>query len=160
MDTSKTTNDSTHHFFMRIIVWIMRWMTRYAGFITRPLIRIYGNHEIIACGMRNEDNSVAVMYTPKTGHRNFAILLRQGNQWVRETSSSMENFSGSVVSRLSVPHAHNGMCYKLVGLTANGRRLSSPRITVKPATIYDSTLLIIESTTSRNVLFTWPYISP
>lgn len=156
MDTSEMTNDRMRHFFMRVMVWNMRWMTRYAGFIARPIVRVYGNNEIIACGLRNEDNSVAVIYTPKTGHRNHAVLLREGRQWVHETSNTIENFSGSVVSRLSVPRARNGMRYKMVGVTANGRRLSSPTITVKPATIYDSTLLEIESTTRRNVLFAWP----
>ncbi|GMA62180.1 hypothetical protein NZD89_20765 [Alicyclobacillus fastidiosus] len=156
MDTLEMTNDGRHHFFMRVMVWNMRWMTRYAGFIARPIVRVYGNNEIIACGLRNEDNSVAIIYTPKTGHRNHEVLLREGRQWVHETSNTMENFSGSVVSRLSLPRAQNGMRYKMVGVTANGRRLSSPAITVKPATIYDSTLLEIEATTPRNVLFAWP----
>lgn len=156
MDTTKVTNDGRHHFFMRVMVWNMRWMTRYAGFIARPIVRIYGNNEIIACGLRNEDNSVAVIYTPKTGHRDHAVLLREGRQWMHETSTPMENFSGSVVSRLSVPQAQNGMRYKMVGVTANGRRLSSPTITVKPTTINDPTLLEIESTTRRNVRFAWP----
>lgn len=157
MDTSEMTKTGSHHVFMRVMVWNMRWMTRYAGFIARPIVRAYGNNEIIACGLRNEDDSVAVIYTPKTGHRNHAVLLREGRHyWVHETSYTMENFSGSVVSRLSVPHAQNGMRYKMMGLTANGRRLSSPTITVKTETIYDSKLLEIESPTSRNVLFAWP----
>ncbi len=150
-------NGGMHHFFMRVMVWNMRWMTRYAGFIARPIIRVYGNNEIIACGLRNEDNSIAVIYTPKTGHRNHEVLLRQGRQWVHETSNTMENFSGSVVSRLSVPRAQNGMRYKMVGVAASVRRLSSPTITVKLATIYDSTLLEIESTTRQNVFFAWPH---
>lgn len=156
MDTSEITNDGMHHFLMRVMVWNMRWMTRYAGFIARPIVRVYGNNEIIACGLRNKDDSVAIIYTPKTGHRNHAVLLREVRQWVHETSNPMENFSGSVVSRLSLPHAQNGMRYKMVGVTANGRRLSSPTITVKPATICDSALLEIEVTTPRNVLFAWP----
>lgn len=156
MDTSEITNDGMHHFLMRVMVWNMRWMTRYVGFIARPIVRIYGNNEIIACGFRDEDNSVAIIYTPKTGHRNHSVLLREGRQWVHETSNTMENFSGSVVSRLSLPRAQNGMRYKMVGVTENGRRLSSPTITVKPATICDSALLEIEATTPRNVLFAWP----
>lgn len=156
MDISNSTNDRMHHFFMRVMVWNMRWMTRYAGPIVRPIVRIYGNNEIIACGLRNEDNSIAVIYTPKTGHRDHTVVLREERQWVQETSTTMENFSGSVVSRLSLPHAENGARYKLIGATGSGRRLSSPTITVKPTTIYDSTLLEIDLTPRRNVRFAWP----
>lgn len=155
MDTSDMTNASIHHFFMRVMVWNMRWMTRYAGFIARPLVRLYGNYEIIACGLRNEDNSVAVIYTPKRGHQNHAVLFREGRQWVHESFNTMENFSGSVVLRLSIPSAHNGMNYKMVGVTANGRRLYSPTITIKQSTVYDSTLLEIDSKSHQNVLFAW-----
>lgn len=156
MNTSDTTKNGIHHFFMRIMVWNMRWMTRYAGFIARPIVQIYGNNEIIACGLRNEDNTIAVIYTPKPGHQNHAVLLREEKHWVPETSTPAENFSGSVVSRRIVPQARNGMRYKMFGYKQNGRRLSSPTITVKPATIYDCSLLEIKSNTTRDILFTWP----
>lgn len=149
------TYDRMNHVFMRAIVWNMRWMTRHMGFIARPIVRLYGDNEIIACGLRNEDNTVAVIYTPKMGHRDHVVLRREGTQWVPEPFHPMDSFSGAVVSRLSVTGAQDGLRYKMVGWTEHGRRLTSPTITVKPATIYDPTLLETESVTRHSVHFSW-----
>lgn len=153
--TSRMTHDRMHHLFMRAMVWNMRWMSRYAGFIARPIVRAYGENEIIACGLRNAEGDVAIIYTPRTGHRDHAVRIREGRRWVNAMFNSTTNFSGSVVRCLSIPAAQNGMRYKVVGTTAGGRRLHSPTITVKAQTIYDHNLLEIKSFTDRGVLFSW-----
>jgi hypothetical protein len=134
---------AVHHFFMRVMVWNMRWMTRYVGFIAHPIVRIYGNNEIIACGLRDANDNVAIIYTPRTGHREHGVVLRKGRRWVTAPSKTAKNFSGSVVRCLEMPGAENGALYRMVGAKASGSRLSSPTITVKPSTVYDPALLDI-----------------
>ncbi|MDE2078925.1 MAG: hypothetical protein KGI73_00910 [Patescibacteria group bacterium] len=139
---------------MRIMVWNMRWMTRYVGFIARPIVRLYGDNEIIACGLRSEDGSVGIIYTPGTGHTNHSVVVREDGQWVPAAFNAASNFSGSVVRNLALPHAPSGTLFKMTGTKATGKQLSSPTITVKPRTAYEPELLEVRSE-GVGVAFSW-----
>lgn len=142
---------------MRFLVWNMRWMTRYIGFIARPCIRWYGEHEVIACGLREESGEVSLIYTPLPRHRAHRALVKERKGLWRETvSEARENFSGSVVRRIALPEAQVGSVYKMSGKTANGRTLSSPAIFIRQETIRDDGFLDIHFFNDGEVLFSWP----
>ena len=65
--------------FLLFLMWNMRWMTRYLGFIARPFVRWVASREVIACGMRPDDaDTVTVIFTPVAGHGEHTIAKRQG----------------------------------------------------------------------------------
>lgn len=142
---------------MRFVVWNMRWMTRYVGFIARPCIRWYGEHEVIACGLREESGEASLIYTPLPTHRAHRALVKEGKGPWRETvSEARENFSGSIVRRIALPEARVGSVYKMSGKTARGGTLSSPAIFIRQETIRDADLLDIRVFNDGEVLFSWP----
>ncbi len=143
-------------FLMRVMVWNMRWMTRHVGFVARPIVRWYGANEIIACGLRDSEGRVGMIYTPRSGHRDHRVLVRKGRRWLATGFKTTGPFAGPVVLHFAAPGAQNGLRFKLQGTTTRGRQLSSPNITVKPHTVYDPTLLDISwTTTNPSVLFSW-----
>lgn len=145
------------HVIMHMLVWNMRWMTRYLGIVARPIVRVYGENEIIACGLREEDGSVSIIYTPIPGHRNHRARMRGGDGlWRAAAFGARSNFSGSAVKRITLLGAKNGFVYKMAGENARGRTLSSPSILVKPDTVSNPDMLLIEPSADGSVLFSWP----
>ena len=144
-----------HHRLMRIMVWNMRWMTRHAGFIARPLVRLYGANEIIACGLRDEEGNVSIIFTPGAGHGGHHVVSLADGSWKNHVSTPMKNFSGAVVRRYDVPNVKNGVILRMRGQKENGSQLSSPKITVKPQTIYNLELLSIRPNDDKSVMFSW-----
>ena len=65
------------YIILRIMVWKMKWMTRYLGFIARPLISIYGDNEVIACGLRDLSGKVHIIYTPDEVKKEYGVLLKR-----------------------------------------------------------------------------------
>ena len=130
-------------------------MTRYFGFITRPLIRLYAANEIIACGLCEQSGNVSLIFTPAPNEQNFSVLLRQESWWQPVGHERARNFAGSTVRRFSVPHANTGDVYKMQGEKGSGRKITSPTITVKQETVYNPGLLGATPYDDGSVLFSW-----
>ncbi len=140
---------------LRFLVWNMRWMTRYVGFLARPIVRLYANQEVIACGLRETDGSVSLIYTPWPGRSEYQVVARRSAQWEPRTPIPAQNFSGSVVLRATVPDAQVGEHYKITAKNHHGRLLASPEITIKERTVYDRTVLSVLPHTNGTVTFKW-----
>lgn len=144
-----------YHTMMRVMVWHMRWMTRYLGFIARPIVRLYGKTEVIACGLREENGSVSIVYTPLPGHHAHHVVLKEDGAWKQTPFSALKNFSGSVVSRIGIPGAENGAVYKVKGKTARGKILSSPQLFIKETTAREAGFLSARTEHGGEILFSW-----
>lgn len=146
---------------MRFLVWNMRWMTRHLGPIVRPIVKWWGAHEVIACGMRSPGGEVRIIYTPPAGHSGHRVRLRATGRavWSAAPHEERKNFSGSAVRAVAVPGARNGDALTMAAENARGRTLSSPSIIVKPETVHEPELLAIApepSSGDAGVLFSWP----
>lgn len=146
---------------MRFLVWNMRWMTRHLGSVARPVVRWWGAHEVIACGLRSGDGEVRIIYTPPAGHSGHRVRVRSAGEarWSTSPHDERENFSGSVVRTVAVPGASSGTALKMAAENARGKTLSSPAIIVKPETVSEPELLDIApvpSSPDGAVLFSWP----
>ncbi|MCH7883319.1 hypothetical protein IIA95_02810 [Patescibacteria group bacterium] len=139
---------------MRFMVWNMRWMTRYFGFIARPMVRFYASQEIIACGLSDEEGKTFIIYTPSKNVKNYVVHVLR-NKWLPKKTAVAPNFSGTVVSCRLVPDAESGDIYKVRAETARGRMLSSPAITNKGNTIYGDDLLNIAPLSNDSVYLSW-----
>lgn len=145
---------------MRVLVWNMRWMTRYLGFVARPITKWWGAHEVIACGVRSEGGEVRIIYTPLVGHSGHRSLARGADAlWRLMLHEERKNFSGSVVRTVAVPGASSGTALKMAAENARGKTLSSPAIIVKQETVSEPELLDIAPvplSPDDAVLFSWP----
>lgn len=146
---------SIRNFFMRFMVWNMRWMTRYSGFVAHTIVKFYGDNEIIACGFRDKNNKVMIIYTPGRNHRNHMLMVFRDHTWIPAALQPTKSFSGSVVLCVAVPDAQNGMLCKMRGIKTSGSSIKSPTIMVKPKTIYDPSLLEIQKIEEGSALFNW-----
>ena len=140
---------------LRFLVWNMCWMTRYAGFIARPLVRLYADREVIACGLREMDGSVSIIYTPWPGHREYRIAPRKGARREPLPRTPARNFSGTVVLKTLVPTARIGERYAITAQDACGRLFRSPDITIKERTVHNDALLAVSRRTRGSVTFEW-----
>ena len=139
---------------MRFMVWNMRWMTRYFGFIARPIVRFYASQEIIACGLSDEKGETFIIYTPSKNVKNYIVYVLR-DKWLPTQTVVVSNFSGTVVSRSLVSNATGGELYKVRAETARGRMLSSPTITNKGNTVYRDDLLNIVSLSNNSTYLNW-----
>ncbi len=140
---------------MRFMVWNMRWMSRYLGFVARPIARAYAGIEVIACGLRGRDGRVAIIYTPAAGRTGHHARVYDRRRWRPVESVQMADFSGPVVCQVLIPTARIGQQYRMRATNRLGWKISSPTITVKEATIYDPTLLMVTPTSDVTVTFSW-----
>ncbi|MDW7709933.1 MAG: hypothetical protein SCH98_05620 [Deferrisomatales bacterium] len=143
---------------MRILVWNMRWMTRYAGFIARPLVSWYAGREVIACGLAaRERGAVSLIYTPWHSRGEHSFYVRRGRSWVPIEAIPVEDFSGALVRQVLLPSVQPGdVCQARAADLTSGRTTSSPPITVKPGTKEDAALLRIQALPGGEALFSWP----
>ena len=51
------------HILLKFVVWNMRWMTRYLGFLARPVVSWMADREVIACGFRDTDGGVRIIFS-------------------------------------------------------------------------------------------------
>jgi hypothetical protein len=144
-----------HRSLMRFMVWNMRWMTRHAGFVARPIIRAYAGLEVIACGLRQTDADVAIIYTAAHGRTGHHVRVYDRRRWRPTEAVEMEDFSGSVVRRMLIPTARVGQRYRMFATTRLGRSVSSPTITVKEQTIHDPAPLTVTPSSDGSVTFSW-----
>ncbi len=140
---------------MRFMVWNMRWMSRYLGFVARPIVRAYAGIEVIACGLRGRDGRVAIIYTPASGRTGHHARVYDRRRWRPVESVQMGDFSGPVVCQVLIPTARIGQRYRMCATNRLGWKISSPTITVKEATIYDPRLLTVTPTSDVTVTFSW-----
>ena len=127
---------------MRFMVWNMRWMTRYFGFMAHPIVRFYASQEIIACGLNDKHGNAIVIYTPSKNTKNYNLYILR-NKWIPMQTLPSPNFSSPVVLSSALPNAIVGELYKMRAETSRGRTLSSPTITNKGNTIYMHDLLSV-----------------
>jgi hypothetical protein len=144
-----------HTSFMRFLVWNMRWATRYAGFAVRPMVRAYASVEVIACGLRERDARVAIMYSPAPGRTDYHARLYDHGRWRPVETVQMADFTSPSVHRVLIPRAHIGQRYRMRAKNRLGWSISSPTITVKEATIYEHRLLTITPSSDATVTFSW-----
>lgn len=141
---------------LKLMVFVMRVMTRYAGFMARPLIQWYADREIIACGYRTTGGEVKVMYSPTKQRDDHYIVIKQRLQWREQASIDTENFSGSSVKTKLVPELENCNVIQVRAHDVNKKRIyKSPKITVKAGTKYDAKLLKITITNAVQIRFSW-----
>jgi hypothetical protein len=133
----------------------MRWATRYAGFAARPIVRAYASVEVIACGLRERDARVAIIYSPSPGRMDHHARVYHHRRWRPVETVQMADFSRPIVCRVLIPAARVGQRYRMHAMNRLGWSISSPTITVKEATIYEPKLLTINSSSDATVTFSW-----
>jgi hypothetical protein len=70
-----------HRSLIRFMVWNMRLTTHYVGFVARPIVRAYASVAVIACGLRETDARVAIMYTPASGRTGHHARVYDRRRW-------------------------------------------------------------------------------
>jgi len=142
------------HLFLRMLVWNMRWMTRYFGFIARPFVAWYANQEVIACGLRSENGDVCIIYT-STPERIEHRFFKKEKKWVPIRAITTNNFSGNLVHQVILPDAQlSDVCIVEAKKKNKKRTLHSPTITVKEKT-YPADLIEIQHLLDGRVYISW-----
>lgn len=144
-----------HRNLMRFMVWNMRWMTRHAGFVARPIVRAYAGLEVIACGLRQTNAHVAIIYTAMGGRTGHHVRVYDRRRWRPTESVGIEDFSSPVVRRVLIPTARVGQRYRMCATTRPGWSVSSPTITVKEQTNHDPAPLTVTPSSDGSVTFSW-----
>ena len=144
-----------HRSLMRFMVWNMRWMTRHAGFAARPIVRAYAGLEVIACGLRQTDAHVAIIYTATAGRTGHHVRVHERRRWRPTESLRIDDFSGPVVHRVLISTARVGQRYRMCATTRLGWSISSPTITVKDQTNHDPAPLTVTASPDGSVTFSW-----
>ena len=144
---------------LRSMVEVMRIMTRYAGFIARPLVAAYAAREVISCGLRGPDGSVRVIFTPRDDRKNHRVVRRDNDGTSQPMATEVvEPFSDPAVQQYLVPEARLGDTL-IVLADQEGRRqpVSSPDIVVKHESPRDAGLLgMATSRVSGCLELRWP----
>lgn len=143
------------HAFLKILVWNMRWMTRYFGFIARPFIAWYADQEIIACGLRSEKGDVCIIYTP-TPERTKHLFFKKEKKWTAVRVIAAKNFSGDLVHQIILPDAQLNETYIVEAKKKNKRHtLRSPTITIKEKTHREPDLIKIKKLPDGRIHISW-----
>ncbi len=144
-----------HNSLMRFMVWNMRWMTRYVGFVARPIARAYAGVEVIACGLRERDARVAIIYTPASGRTGHHARVYDRQRWRPVETVQMDDFSSPAICQVLIPGARIGQRYRMRATNRLGWGISSSTITVKEATIHEPKLLTVTPSSDESVTFSW-----
>ena len=139
---------------MRFMIWNMRWMTRYFGFIARPIVRLYARQEVIACGLSDKSGKIFIIYTLSKNVKNYDVYVLR-DKWTLIQTTTASNFSGDLVFCRLVPNAVSGDLYRIHALKKGGRILLSPTIRYKQKTLYSNYLLNIISSSNDFVYIKW-----
>ena len=124
------------------VVETMRWMTRYLGWIARPVIRWVADREVIACGLLAPDSTVRIIYSPQTGRSDYRIVYQSSGGWIPAVSTEAEDFAPGLVKQVIIPDAEISDRYRVLAVAPNGRTISSPVIRVKQETRSLSDLVV------------------
>lgn len=140
---------------LKFVVWNMRWMTRYLGFVARPIISRMADREVIACGFRHPDGSMRIIFSPGKGRSDHWFVRKTARDWEQMPVSPVGNFSADIVRQVMVPSAQLREVFRVRARRASGGAVVSPRIHVKEATLFDPDLLDIQILPGAGIRFSW-----
>ena len=141
---------------MRFMVWNMRWMTRYFGFIARPFIAWYADREVIACGLRSKNGEVCIIYSPTYDKIDHYFSKKEADQWSIVDVILANNFSGNLVHQVILPNAKVGDIYIVrVRKENTDSTICSPKITIKEGTKLSPDLIEIKSLSNGKAHISW-----
>lgn len=144
--------------FLQFLVFNMKWMTRYFGFIARPFIMWYAQREIIACGFRSsEDKNVYIIY-PKEHERrsNYLLYKKIKDKWKQVSFSNVHNFSKNLIEQKIILNTCIGEIYKIKAQDfVLNKFVSSPSIHIKKMTKIENNLLNVNTHTQNLIFFSW-----
>ena len=143
------------HAFLKIIVWNMKWMTHYLGFIARPFIKWYVDREVMACGLRSEGGDVRIIYSPILDRLGHSFFNKEKIGWTTVDTFPADNFSGDL-AQVILPEAKIGEVYIIRTQKRNkNRTIHSPKITIKEQTRSLSDLIEIRSLSGGKACISW-----
>lgn len=140
---------------LKFVVWNMRWMTRYVGFLARPVISRMADREVIACGLRDSDGRVRIIFSPGKERGDHRFVRKTAGDWEQASVSPTGDFSADIIRQVLVPSAQLGEVYRVRADSAKGKALSSPQIHVKESTLFDPGLLEIQMLPGAGICFSW-----
>ena len=143
------------HIHLRFIVWNMRWMTRYLGFLARPVVSWMAGREVIACGFRDIDGGVRIIFSPGENRGDHWFVRQTVRGWEKVPADPLKNFSGDIVRQVIVPSAHVGEVFRVRAGRATDIVVNSPRITVKEETRFDPDLINLKILPGGILRFSW-----
>ena len=154
MNTNSTMN--VKHIMMRIMVWHMRWMTRYFGFIAQPLVAWYADQEVIACGLRSTDGDVRIIYMPVPDRLGHTFHKKSRRTWIPVEAVAKEHFTQPLVHQVSLSDVQVGdVCIVRTQRKNTGRIIYSPKITIKERTLLPPDLLVVKSLPGGQAHISW-----
>lgn len=144
---------------LKIMVLIMKIMTRYFGFIARPFIQWYADREVIACGMRPHNNEVVtIIYTPFSNRQKHSFYKKQQRKFIETETIKTDNFSGDIVHQVQLKQSNLDDVYMVEAehiFNKGIRIVSSPKIQIKKDTIHDDKLLKATIHKNGTITFSW-----
>jgi len=143
------------HIHLRFIVWNMRWMTRYLGFLARPVVSWMAGREVIACGLRDTDGGVRIIFSPGENRGDHRFVRRTVRGWEELYVDPVKSFSADIVRQVSVPSAHVDEVFRVRAGRATGSTVNSPRITVKEETRFHPELINLQIIPGGVLRFSW-----
>jgi hypothetical protein len=140
---------------LKALVWHMRWMNRWLGFLTRPAIAAYAEREVIACGLRARDGTVRFIYSPGPHRGDHWFVKKISRSWTRTDATSTAPFSGDLVEQAYLSSAKLGEVYRVQAENEKGRVLHSPDIWIKKETIINPGVIRVESLKDGHAMLSW-----
>lgn len=132
-EQARVMGGNTKQNILRFLMWNMRWMTRYIGFVARPFARFYASQEILACGIRY-DSSVHIIYIQKYGESEYTYS-KKSSTWDDFEWKEENDFAAGLVPEISIKGARLGELYRVCAENKSGRFICSPSITIKGETV-------------------------
>ena len=145
----------SRHILLRFVVWNMRWMTRYLGFLARPVVSWMADREVIACGFRHTDGGVRIIFSPGKNKGDHWFVRQTVRGWEEVPADPVKNFSGDIVRQVIVPLAQLGETFRVRVNTETGVTVNSPRITVKEETRFNPDLINIQVLPGAVLRISW-----
>ena len=130
-------------------------MTRYLGFLARPIVSWMADREVIACGFRDADGGVRIIFSPGKNRGNHWFVRQTVRGWEEIPADPVKNFSGDIVRQVIVPSAQRGEVFRVQAVTETGVTLNSPRITVKEETRFNPDLINIQVLPGAVLRISW-----
>ena len=144
---------STKRNILRFLMWNMRWMTRYIGFVARPFARFYASQEVLACGIR-DDAGIHIIYIHKYGERDYTYSKNSGT-WNDFSWKEENDYAAGLVTSIGIKGASTGELYRVCARKRSGRVICSPSISIKRDTEDISEYLQVLRQ-GEEVQFDWP----
>jgi len=134
---------------------MMQFMTRLTPRFARRIVKIRGDHEVIACGLRPEGGGKPIVIFSPIEQEQHIITLRDKWWHIDQHINEEHEYLGEMVKYRPLKLAQTGEVYQLAAKRKkNGRKVVSPFILIKDATIYDDELLKVEKR-ENSIVFDW-----